>query len=290
MTGAEVTAVIVPAPAGRHGDGPRRLGPPASSPFDLPVLNAPVEQNILALAWERQIPAWRVSALKGESLSLLVHLRPDLIVVACCPYRFPRTLLDLPKYGCLNLHPSLLPAYRGPEPLFWQARHDARETGVTLHFLDAGLDSGDIVAQTRFERPDGLGGAALERQCAEAGAALLAAAVEQIQAGRPLPRRPQIEQQASYYPRPGPADFIIPTTWPARRAFNFLRGAESWPLRIDLGPVSFEIRQAKSYSDRPSLDRPYRLLGDDLWVQFQPGVLHAKINPQSKCPDPAPFE
>jgi methionyl-tRNA formyltransferase len=277
----QVCALVVPAAPKSSDDAIWPLGPPAT-PADLPVLVPSLEQNILPLAWERHIPVWQVSSLPGQALSQLAKLRPELIIVACWPYRLPRALLDLPKEGCLNLHPALLPAYRGPEPLFWQARQDERETGVTLHFLDDGLDSGDIVAQTRLERPDGLSGAALEQQGAEAGAALLVAAIEQLQAGQPLPRRPQVEQEASTYPRPCPADFVIPTTWPAQRAFNFISGAENWPLRIDLGAVSFEIRLAKSYSARQTLDRPYRLFGDELWVQFQPGVLHAKVNPQSK--------
>jgi methionyl-tRNA formyltransferase len=148
---------------------------------------------------------------------------------------------------------------------------------VTLHLLDEGVDTGDIVAQAAFERPDGLSEAQLEQQAATVGAALLQQTLQQIQQGQALPRQPQPEQEASYYPWPCETDFIITPDWPARRAFNFLRGAAGWPLTIQIDERVFPIRTALSYSTEHSLEQPYILLGDELWVQFQPGVLRAKI-------------
>jgi len=197
--------------------------------------------------------------------------------VACFPHIFPPALLDLPCHGCLNLHPSLLPAYRGPEPLFWIARNDERISGVTLHFLSKDVDSGDIVAQTRIERPDGLSGAELEQQCAQEGAELLLAAVGQLKKGQSLARYPQVEGDASYFPFPAKADFVIPTDWPARRAFNFLRGAAQWPLSLDIDGKRYLVRVAKIYSNDHTLEQPFVLLGDELWVQMQSGVLRVKI-------------
>lgn len=273
----DVCGVVVPAAQVEAGQPPRRLEPPVAAVSDLPLVEPYIERTIIHLAWSGHVPVWEINTPADPfTLALLADFKPDIIAVACFPYIFPSELLQLPRHGCLNLHPSLLPAYRGPEPLFWIARHDERVTGVTLHFLDTGVDSGDIVAQSRFDRPDGLPGAALEQRCAAEGATLLLRAVQQLQHG-PLAGHPQNEAKAGYFPRPGRDDFVIPTTWPARRAFNFLRGAEGWPLVIATGDAQFSIRVAISYSIKHTLNQPYLILGDELWMQFEPGVLRAKI-------------
>ena len=199
----EIVAVVTlpqqPAAATR----PRRLDPPRPAPSDLPILNPYLDQNIWHLAWSHCIPVWEVGKLTEQpALQLLASLRPDLLVVACFSQRLPPTLLQLPRFGCLNLHPSLLPAYRGPTPLFWQARQGEAQAGVTLHFLDEGLDTGDLVAQTAWAWPVGATEAELESQCAEAGTGLLLEAVQQLGRERALPRRPQPAGQGSYFPWP----------------------------------------------------------------------------------------
>ena len=276
--GVNVCAVIVPAPAGKATASPRHLKFQIPAFSELPLVNPHLERNILHLAWEHNVPMWEVGSLTSpQTLQFLADLQPDLITVACFPSIFPPALLDLPRHGCLNLHPSLLPAYRGPEPLFWIARNDERVSGVTLHFLSKHVDSGDVVAQTRIERPDGLSGLNLERQCAREGAELLLNAVRQIEQGQPLTRHPQLEVDAGYLPFPTETDLVIPTTWPARRAYNFVQGAEQWPVRIEIEGKYHSIRVAKSYSDDHTLGQPFILLGDELWVQMQPGVLRIKI-------------
>ena len=276
--GVNVCAVIVPAPAGKAAISPRQLKyrPPASS--DLPLVNPQLERNILHLAWEHNVPVWEVGRpANPHTLQFLADMQPDVIAVACFPHIFPPALLDLPRHGCLNLHPSLLPTYRGPEPLFWIARNDERVSGITLHFLSRNVDSGDIVAQTRIERPDGISGAELEQQCAQEGAELLLTAVKQLEQGQSLARQPQLEADASYFPFPTRADFVIPTTWSARRAFNFMPGAAQWPLSIEIEDKYYPVRVARSYSNDHTLGQPFVLLGDELWVQMQPGVLRVKI-------------
>ncbi|MCB0163224.1 MAG: hypothetical protein KDI79_03290 [Anaerolineae bacterium] len=276
--GVDLCGVIVPA-ALPHSDGaPQLLSVPPSPPTDLPVINPYLERNIIHLAWVNNLPVWEVGSLSmPKSLELMTRLKPDLIVVACFTLVFPKALLTLPRYGCLNLHPSLLPRYRGPAPLFWIARQDERLTGVTLHMMTEALDSGDIVAQTQFERPEGISETELEQRCAIEGSTLLVNVVEQLKLGHPLPRRPQIETEASYFPWPAAADFRIPTDWPAHRAFNFIRGAVDWPLFISVGDVDFYIRKVLSYSQNHRLESSHQLIGDELWVQFQPGGLRAKI-------------
>jgi len=275
QAGANICALIVPAAEANHHKAPQPLTPPSPESVGLSLVDS---QNIIQLAWSHSVPVWQISALTNpQAVALITGLQPDLVVVLCFPYIFPAALLQLPPHGCLNLHPSLLPAYRGPAPLFWIARHDERTTGVTLHFLDEGLDSGDIVAQTRFERPEGMTEAGLEQRCAKAGADLLLAALSRLEQGS-LPHHPQNEANASYFSWPGDNDCVVPLHWPARRAFNFLRGANNWPLVIQVNSQQFYLRVAISYAADQSLSEPYILLGNELWVQFQPGVLRATID------------
>lgn len=276
VAGVDLCAVVTPASPSAAGPLPRRLEPPPVS-SDLPIVNPHFENNIMHLAWKNNIPVWAVGSLSdGPTLEMLATLAPDLIVVACFPHIFPRALLQLPPQGCLNLHPSLLPAYRGPAPLFWMARQGEPLAGVTLHFLDEGIDRGDLVAQTAFEWPDGISGTELERRCALEGAALLQAAMQQLEQG-PLPRQAQPVEGASYFPWPSEKDFGIPTWWSARRAFNFLRAAGEWPLTVEVDRERFPIRAAIDYDTNQTLEQPYISRDNEMWIQFAPGVLRVQV-------------
>lgn len=275
--GVDVVAVVLPArqPAGPL---PHRVELPRPAPSDLPVLNPYLEPNVVHLAAGKGIPVWEVDRLSDPAtLDMVAALQPDVAVVACFPRLFPAALRELPRYGCLNLHPSLLPAYRGPAPLFWQARQGERRTGVSLHLLDEGVDTGDIVAQAALDWPEGIPGTEIEQRCAAEGARLLLAVLQQLDQGEALPRQRQSQAEGSYFPWPSAGDLLIPTGWPARRAFYFLRGAAGWPLAVQLGLERHRIRVAIDYVPDQVLDRPYLSDGTETLIQFSPGVLRCKL-------------
>src|SRR5579859_2215476 len=175
--GIEVCAVVIPAASSPMQDQPaiRRREQPHTSRSMLPVLQSSLQASILQLAWKRQIPVWEVHRMNDpETINVLIGYQPDVICVACFSKRIPRVILDIPRFGCLNVHPSLLPANRGPEPLFWTFREGSQLTGVTIHLMDEGMDTGPIVAQEVIDIPDGINYAELETQCAELGGKLLA--------------------------------------------------------------------------------------------------------------------
>src|SRR4029450_2388359 len=105
----------------------------------------------------------------AEAIRLIGELRPQALAVACFPWVLRRAWRELAPLGALNLHPSLLPAYRAPAPLFWQLRAGETRTGVTVHRIDAGVDTGDIVSQRDLALPDGLGRDGLEALLAAGG-------------------------------------------------------------------------------------------------------------------------
>jgi methionyl-tRNA formyltransferase len=225
--GIDVRAVVVPRPrsvrAGASGAPIRRLEPPRPARgLALPAVST--ERSILGLAGAASVPVFEVGRLAHEeTLAVLRDPRPDVIVVACFPRLLPPALLDLPRHGALNVHPSLLPAYRGPQPLFWIFHDGLEHAGVTVHLMDSGADTGDIMAQQPLALPDGISYAGAEQRCAEVGARLVVEAARGLDTGT-LARRPQPGVGISYAPAPRPEDFVVAPDWSARRAFNFTRG------------------------------------------------------------------
>jgi len=169
-------------------DGPRWITP-QPPPGDLPFLPSPVAPNAAHVAAQAGIPILEVGSLKDpRAFDALDTLAPDLICVACFPRLLPKRWLDRPQFGCFNLHPSLLPAYRGRDPLVDQLIAGEKRTGVTLHFIDEGVDTGDIVSQVEIPFPESISQPGAERLTARAGAQLLLDALRLLPN---LPRRPQ---------------------------------------------------------------------------------------------------
>jgi methionyl-tRNA formyltransferase len=277
MGGSEVSAVVIPAASAASEPFPRRIKPTQPTSSALPIIDPYLTPNIVHRAWAHHVPVWEIGSLSDPpTLALLTGLRPDLIVVACFPFILPAAVLQLPRYGCLNLHPSLLPAYRGPIPIFWMARQGEPQAGVTLHFMDEGVDTGDIVAQTAFEWRDGISGMELEQCCAAEGGRLLVEAVQQLARSGQLRHWPQPQTCSSYFSWPTDKELVIPTNWSARRAFNFLRAATDWPLLIAVGTERFPVAQALGYEANQTLAQPYWFESGELLIQFQPGVLRIR--------------
>lgn len=163
-----------------------------------------------------------------ESVETLRHLRPDLMVVVAYGQILKRAVLDLPPLGCINIHASLLPAYRGAAPIQWAIAGGERETGVTSMYLSARMDAGDIIFQDRMPiAPEDTAGS-LQDRLAAAGAALLTRTVEAIRGGR-APRAPQDEARATYAPKLSKEDGRIDWTSSAERVHNRVRGFLPWP-------------------------------------------------------------
>lgn len=257
--GVEVCAVVIPASSeqGKGSPAISRLERPQIGHSTLPMLHAPLHSSILEIAWQRQIPVWEVYRLSDpETVSLFAAYVPDMICVVCFPTRIPRVLLELPQLGCLNVHPSLLPANRGPVPLFWTFREGCEQAGITIHFMDEGMDSGDILTQEPIAVPEGIHYAQLEMQCATRGGELLAQTVWNLYKGLAI-AKPQDETKSSYFPFPSDEDFMVDLTqWTARHVYNFICGVASWngPIRLYTADRDFLAQKAISYSHEDTSD------------------------------------
>lgn len=188
----------------------------------------PVKERAL----EQGIPVFQPTKLRdGTALELIRQLGPELIVVAAYGRILPQEILDEPPMGCINVHSSLLPEYRGAAPINWAILNGDRETGVTIMHMAAGLDSGDIISQAVTPIGENETAPELTARLARLGGELLAGTVEQIRAGT-ASRTVQDETRVTLAPmlskELSPMDF----SRPARALHDQVRGLLPWPAAV----------------------------------------------------------
>lgn len=125
-----------------------------------------------------------------ETVDILKEINPDVICVVAYGKIIPKKILEIPKYGCINVHPSLLPKYRGPAPIQWAILNGDRETGVSTMYLDEGMDSGDIILQTKVNIDKDETSGELWDRLSKIGADLLVETLERIE-NKTAPRTKQ---------------------------------------------------------------------------------------------------
>ncbi|HSD11137.1 MAG TPA: formyltransferase [Candidatus Binatia bacterium] len=150
-------------------------------------------------------------------------IAPDFLFSAMFRQMLKRELLDCPRRGALNLHPSLLPKFRGRSPINWVLVKGETETGVTLHYMVEKADRGDIVAQRRIPISEDDTALILHRKATEAARQLIRETYPLLASGR-APRIPQDHAQASYFGGRKPEDGEIDWSQPARRIYDLVRG------------------------------------------------------------------
>jgi methionyl-tRNA formyltransferase len=166
-------------------------------------------------------------------LDLVESMGPDVILVVAYGKIFRKRSLAIPRLGCVNLHASLLPKYRGIAPVNWAIINGERETGVTTMFMDEGVDTGDIIVS----RPAPIGEDETAGEVLERLSVLGAGVVEEtcdLIAGGSAPRRPQDGSLASYAPKLTKQDGWISWHRPAQAIHNLMRGVTPWPGAVAL--------------------------------------------------------
>jgi methionyl-tRNA formyltransferase len=163
-----------------------------------------------------------------DFLRQLAELRPDLMVVAAYGQILPQAILDLPGHGCLNIHTSLLPKYRGAAPIQWAIANGDAETGVTLMRMDAGMDTGDILATARTPIRDEDNSATLHDRLAELGAQLLVQSLPGWCDGKLQPV-PQDHALATHARKITKEDGRLDWSLDARTLWNRMRAFTPWP-------------------------------------------------------------
>ena len=153
---------------------------------------------VKALALLHSLPVYTPDSLKGEDfMELLSELQPDLIAVVAYGKILPKSVLDFPKHGCVNVHVSLLPKYRGAAPMQRAIIDGEKETGVTIMYMAEGVDTGDIISYEKFPIGAEDDFEAIHDRSAEVGASLLVKTIADIAEGKAV-RTPQDDSLATH--------------------------------------------------------------------------------------------
>lgn len=175
------------------------------------------------------IPVYQPESLKhGEAVPILEQAQPDVIVVAAFGMLLKSDVLDFPKYGCINVHASLLPKYRGAAPINACILNGETETGVTTMLMNEGLDTGDILLSETVAIGENETAGELFDRLAVLGGTVLAKTLEAIEAGT-LTRTPQDDAQSCYAGMLSKADSPVDWTRTAQEVHNRIRGLSPWP-------------------------------------------------------------
>ncbi len=185
---------------------------------------------VKVLAEEHAIPVYQPERVRDEAFEqLLKELAPELIVVVAYGKILPKFVIDYPKYGCINLHVSLLPKYRGAAPMQRAVMSGDKETGVTVMYMDEGMDTGDIITTARFPIGDSDTFETVHDTSARLGAELLPRVIATIADGT-VTRTPQNHEEATYAPKIEKEECEIDWSMPARKLDPHLRGLTPIPL------------------------------------------------------------
>lgn len=274
----KIHSIYLPGP-GRQSEVILPLKPQSLGEHEFALVTTNVPEVPQQIAWQANISAYGISALAQPAVyNFFRAVNPDIVCVACFPWRIPKPLLPIPRYGFLNLHPSLLPTYRGPVPLFWQLRAGLTRSGITLHQMTPAFDQGPIVAQQEIDLIEGADGATLDRHFAQVGGDLLAAVLTEIDRRGVVWSMPQPSGQSTQS-WPQAADFALEWDWSARHAFNFMRGTAEWhqPYLLSTTTEQYRLRQALGYDGDGVLPQQVVHRPEGVAIQLNPGVLYASL-------------
>ncbi|NNK97299.1 MAG: methionyl-tRNA formyltransferase, partial [Desulfobacterales bacterium] len=182
------------------------------------------------LAIQNGLPLYQSTLLKTpEAVSWVKSLQPDLLVLAFVTSFVPKEMIDAARLGGINYHPSLLPKYRGGSAINWAIISGEKETGVTIHFIDEGVDTGPILLQEKVAiEPDDTVKSVYFDKLYPLGIRMIGSAVKLIREGKAVPTL-QDESSASYQPVITADDTMIDWSQPADKVYNLIRGANPAP-------------------------------------------------------------
>ena len=184
---------------------------------------------VKTLALEHSLPVYTPDSIKGEDFAeLLSELSPDLIAVVAYGKILPKSVLDFPKHGCINVHVSLLPKYRGAAPMQRAIIDGEKETGVTIMYMAEGVDTGDIIAKESFPIGDEDDFEAIHDRSAEVGARLLVKTISDIADGVAT-RTPQDDSLATHAAKIEKSDCKIDFSRSAEKLDCAIRGVTPIP-------------------------------------------------------------
>lgn len=207
--------------------------------------------SIQSIALKNAIPLIKLGRDYNKILPLLKSYQADVILVSCYSRLLPSSITEIAKAGCFNVHPSLLPSFRGPVPLFWQFRKGVEYFGVTLHRVTPYFDRGNIAAQIKVKMEEGVNKSTATILLAEKSVGLIFKMLDDIEHGCLLEIE-QDETRASYQLFPKKNDYAINISWTAKRIYNFIKAYRGNGVSFfcEVGKNKYELIDAYSYQNK----------------------------------------
>ena len=212
------------------------------------MMPTPVKEEAL----KHGIPVLQpVKVRDPEFVEELKNLAPDIIIVAAFGQIIPKSILDMPRFGCINIHASLLPKYRGAGPIQWAVLNDEAETGITTMLMGEGMDTGDILVEKATPIGENETAAELFDRLAEMGAEVLVDTLEKLGKGEITPVK-QDESLATYAPMLTKELCPIDFTKPVRKIHKQICGLSDWPCATTV----LEGKRLKVYRSEIASTKP----------------------------------
>ena len=209
--GHEIVAVVTQPDRGK-GRGNKVIAPP-----------------VKMLAEEHGIVVYQPDKVKApEFVEILKEIAPDIIIVVAFGQLLSKQILELPPMGCINVHASLLPQYRGSAPINWCIINGEKVSGVTTMYMDEGLDTGDMILKREVDIPEEWTAEQLYHSLSALGADLLIETIKLVEEDK-APRTPQNKDEASYFPMLSKALGRIDWNKDSVEIINLIRGTYPWP-------------------------------------------------------------
>jgi methionyl-tRNA formyltransferase len=242
---------------------------------NIPILNMAISETPYQIASKYSVPVFSVGKFNQKAIGEINSLHSNTLITVCFPRKITKAVLHNFKEKSINLHPSLLPKYKGPSPTFWQFKNGEKDFGVSIHNMTEKFDSGEVISQTMVPMPTGVYSSRVDEILAEQGGSLL---VEYLLHGKQLFVDKNIAL-SSYQGKPSHADKEIKLSWGVKRAFNFVRGAQEYApfWVINTNNLKLHILDAISFSlgefQTDDINSPFNKYP----IQFSDGVLLAKL-------------
>jgi len=241
----------------------------------------PVPPPVKTCALELGIPVYQPDRVRSEDfLDIFRKISPDMVILVAFGQILPREIVEFPRFGCLNVHPSLLPRYRGAAPINWSIINGDRKTGVTIMLMDEGVDSGDILLQEEVAIESGDTFDDLHKTLSTMGAGLLVRAVRGVMDGT-IATAPQDSSLVTLAPRLEQGVGHIDWNDDPEKIVNLIRGLSSRPGAYSfLGDKKLKIFYAVAGKEKSSGEKepgtPGRMMEAGLQVATRDGHVYLK--------------
>lgn len=233
---------------------------------------------VKVFALEAGFDVYQPDTLRSDEFAaLLSELSPDVIVVVAYGKILPKNVLDFPKYGCINVHGSLLPEYRGAAPMQRAIIDGKTQTGITTMYMAEGLDTGDMLLKDFVDITDTDNFETVHDKLGECGAALIVKTLECVEAGS-IKREPQDDSLATYAAKITKDDCVLDFSKDARTLHNLIRGVSPFPLAFTHTPDGklLKITSASVLHESGTYGKAGEVIGlhGGIWVACGDGALN----------------